>query len=668
MFYHYPIFNQDDERSCGAYCIKMILKYHGVDEDITPIKQKLRIDTQGATIRGLMMTLVDYHCEVKAFHGQLDDLSQIPLPCILHLVKDQMGHFVVLYQIKDDCYIIGDPAKGLVTYEKDELQELYSGNFVAIYHVGRVNQHTHRSLLRFLKTVFFQMRNEINHLILYGLFLSGVAYFLSYFYGYLIDALKPKTPMIVVILSLAIYSGLQLLKIMMSSRQDKQQVILTRCLNKRYINQAVNCLSRQRCGDEATLKQSQVLDLYDLIAYCAQFFQVLAVSGLTCIILNVGLCLLSLPIGIIVLLGHLMTVVLMKRMHERILPVYKESLSQHNQHVSALLSCLKDASMGFRYEKHQWLKRYEEAYERDEEVKMTYQLSAIREQKLIRLWMMFVTMVIFVIAIMLYRQSRLSLGQVFMILTMTEMMHTPIIELSMLVTLYQQASVLYDRLKSFLQNRDDDKVSIEEPVCSFTIRNLSYSYGYHEDIIHHLNLSISKNTMIKGANGTGKTTLLKLLSGMDDVYRGDILINKQPLKSISQSSLDDHIIYVSANETFITGTVIDNLYCDDLKRIESTFSLLGVPASKINDYLSTAIMSDGSPLSSGQRQLIALARALLKQADVYLLDEALCHLPQIDAMNCLKKIQEAYPESLFVIVAHDLNDVNITESYAIMGA
>ena len=79
MFHHYPIYNQDDERSCGAYCIKMILKYHGVDEDITPIKQKLRTDALGATVRGLVVTLESYHCEVKAYHGGFDDLSHYDL-------------------------------------------------------------------------------------------------------------------------------------------------------------------------------------------------------------------------------------------------------------------------------------------------------------------------------------------------------------------------------------------------------------------------------------------------------------------------------------------------------------------------------------------------------------------------------------------------------------
>ena len=83
----YPIYLQDDEVSCGVYCIKMILKYYDIEEDTLNIKRKARMDHTGTTIKGLVETLKSYAIEAKAYHASLKDIEEhIILPCILHTI------------------------------------------------------------------------------------------------------------------------------------------------------------------------------------------------------------------------------------------------------------------------------------------------------------------------------------------------------------------------------------------------------------------------------------------------------------------------------------------------------------------------------------------------------------------------------------------------------
>ena len=134
----YPIYLQDDERSCGVYCLKMLLKYYGVDEDTTVLKTKTRVDASGTTIKGLVETLKSYHVETKAYKASLKQLADntITLPAILHLIDGKLGHFVVLYELGEQC-VIGDPAKGLLTLSLSELEEKYSGFVITVRHIGR---------------------------------------------------------------------------------------------------------------------------------------------------------------------------------------------------------------------------------------------------------------------------------------------------------------------------------------------------------------------------------------------------------------------------------------------------------------------------------------------------------------------------------------------------
>ena len=113
----YPVYLQDDETSCGVYCIKMILKYYGVNEDAINIKRKVRPDSSGSTIKGMIEALHSYNIESMAYKASLDDIEEtLSLPCILHCIQGELGHYVVLYEIKKEQYIIGDPSIGIVKY------------------------------------------------------------------------------------------------------------------------------------------------------------------------------------------------------------------------------------------------------------------------------------------------------------------------------------------------------------------------------------------------------------------------------------------------------------------------------------------------------------------------------------------------------------------------
>lgn len=97
----YPIDLQDEEKACGAYCISMILKFYGYQDEMKKIKQKARLNQNGISILGIIECLKTYQIEAKAYQATLDDIHKnIQYPCILYMAYNDIGHFVVLYERK----------------------------------------------------------------------------------------------------------------------------------------------------------------------------------------------------------------------------------------------------------------------------------------------------------------------------------------------------------------------------------------------------------------------------------------------------------------------------------------------------------------------------------------------------------------------------------------
>ena len=108
----YPIFIQDEENACGAYCIQSLLHYYHQKEEVYTIKEKCQMDQDGITIYGMIQCLKFYHIDAKAYHCDFKTLLKQSFPMILHtFTQDHRSHYIILYGLRKKCYIVGDPSE-----------------------------------------------------------------------------------------------------------------------------------------------------------------------------------------------------------------------------------------------------------------------------------------------------------------------------------------------------------------------------------------------------------------------------------------------------------------------------------------------------------------------------------------------------------------------------
>lgn len=204
------------------------------------------------------------------------------------------------------------------------------------------------------------------------------------------------------------------------------------------------------------------------------------------------------------------------------------------------------------------------------------------------------------------------------------------------------------------------------------IRNLHFAYSAEKNAINGLNLSIAPKclTVFVGKSGCGKSTLVALLMGFYKAQQGEILFNNQEINHIERHSLYRHICLVSHQSYIFKGSLRENmLLTTNLSDADIYYALEKVNLAEFvrhNGGLEMQLLSRGANLSGGQIQRLALARALLHNADLYIFDEATSNIDVESEEIILQFIQQLKNQKTIVMISHRLaNAVNADQIYVL---
>ena len=203
---------------------------------------------------------------------------------------------------------------------------------------------------------------------------------------------------------------------------------------------------------------------------------------------------------------------------------------------------------------------------------------------------------------------------------------------------------------------EESKEKLNQPITSIRLDDVSYAYGYQMPVLEHIDLDIHHHLWMKGLTGSGKSTLLKLLMGQDEHYQGDIYINDMELRQIDLQSLHHRIGYLNETPTFLHMTLKDNFLCQDEKKIQMYLKTFNQEA--LTQMFHIVLNEDGSPLSLGQRQVVALIRMLCRDFDVLIVDEAFSHLDTRLANKILRYLLKNDEGKIYIMVNHQTKIVN----------
>lgn len=204
-------------------------------------------------------------------------------------------------------------------------------------------------------------------------------------------------------------------------------------------------------------------------------------------------------------------------------------------------------------------------------------------------------------------------------------------------------------------------------IPSIEIKNLSYRYqGQDHDVLHNLNLKIEQDSLVAfiGLNGSGKTTLVKILSTLYQDYQGEVFFGNHELKSLSPDFVrkkigilfQDFVRYeLSARENVAFGNLSK---IGDTSEITSIISDVGLDKRIENINMQLGFwFEDGVQLSGGEWLKIALGRAFIRDADLYLLDEPNAALDAVSEKKILQTFKKLVKGKIGIIVSHRISSI-----------
>lgn len=255
----------------------------------------------------------------------------------------------------------------------------------------------------------------------------------------------------------------------------------------------------------------------------------------------------------------------------------------------------------------------------------------------------------------------------------------PINQVIAMVAQMQQAVAGCKRTEEIFEQKDEYKpqevVTISKPLKGkVQIKNLNFSYVPNKPVLKNVCIDAEpgQTIAIVGPTGSGKTTIINLLTKFYDIEDGDIFVDKYDIKTLTKESMRKQVSIVLQDTYLFSGTIMENIR---LAKPDATDEEIKVAAKasdcddfimKLENGYDTILSENASELSSGQKQLIAIARAMISPSSILILDEATSNIDTRTEKVVQKAMFKLIKNKTAFVIAHRLSTIRSADKIVVL--
>lgn len=675
-------YQQLEHSDCGITCVRMIARFYGKRISTEYLRNLCDMSRLGISIGDVVSAFRALGMESVAASVLPSELPEMPLPAVLCW---EQKHFVVLYKIKGNKYYIADPACGKMTLDKEEFFRCWLGGAnkgIAIladsteaFEQKKFDHARTNSRLFFLiKNMLMRHKTSFSAIILLGLIalLGDIA--MPLIFQHTIDeGIMGKDISLIwllifsqLLIFIGNYIGQSIVDIILTKLGLNTGIEMMDSYLRKLVRLPMVFFERKVNSDliQKAEEQSRIRSFLTTLpdTYLFTTLSLLVFAGLL-IYLNYKIFIL---LAIMTTLGCLWSTSFLRRRRE-IDFSYTAALAENRNNLYELVHGMIDIKINNaqRARIDNWMQVQERVNH--------YSI----KNAFLNLWISGgVTLLdrlrdiaITGFCAILVVNGKMSIGEMMTISYIAGRISAPFNKLINSITNLQNASISYARLEEVLSSEEENSNLPVIPQLENGIRfeNVSFKYpGSRSPIVlKNINFSIprGKITALVGASGSGKTTLIKLIMGMFHAAEGNILIDNCHCDFIGNEFWTEKIGVVMQNPTIFSDTILGNIALSDNvpDRNKATDAaklacldefIAGLPMG-----YDTRIGVAGIEMSGGQKQRLMIARAIYKNPEILILDEATSNLDAGTEADIIRNLNEFYRGRTVIIAAHRLSTV-----------
>lgn len=662
---------------CGCACIATILNYYGKSVSLRKIYEVAGTDKVGTSGIGIVKASQKFGLSCTGIMvNNKEKINHMPFPFIVQFKKDNYEHYVVPYKVKKGKIYYCDPAKGYASESLEDFYNKWSG--ISFLMHPTINFEKGSDSKRIFSRFLVLLRPFKKYLIetfIASIFLSLFGIFLSLYFRFLIDEVLYSQIKSTLNLCSICYLFVVLMQVLLNFSRSQILNYLGAKVDVSLISDFYLHLLKLPLDFFTKRKTGEILSrVYDAnVIRNAISLTLLSIAMDSVMILLGGIFMVK--TGSVLLFISIIPVIVSSIIVYVLRKPFKDKIQSHANLEAEKTAAMYEAINGIATIKG--LATEDKAFLRAESRIVETAQKNLSLQKLGNLQnalQTFVsscgTLAIYWMGSFMIFKNQITLGQLISFITLSGYFLGPLSRLLTMQSYWQEVFVSAERLSEIMDMSEEDESQTEKEDANHLLgdilfKNICFSYGTRGRAIDNVSLKISagKKVAFVGLSGSGKSTLLKLLMKFYKYDDGQILINNKEITEYSNDSYRSRIGYVPQESLLFSGTIAENISwgCFDatLNKIQEVakeaqaFDFINSMPDKFN----TKVGEHGATLSGGERQRIALARVLMRNPDIIILDESTASLDSISEQKIMETIYKKIKDRTVIMVAHRLSTV-----------